>query len=141
MPSCTFFGHRDCPSNIAHKLKEVLIDLIETKEVDVFYVGNNGAFDRIAAKILCELESAYSHISFFTVFAYLPNKGCEKEYSKTIFPEGIENVPRRFAILWRNNWMLDRSEYIVTYVTHAYGGAAQFAEKAHRAGKFVINLN
>ena len=29
----------------------------------------------------------------------------------TLLPEGIENVPPRFAISWRNKWMLERSDY------------------------------
>ena len=39
MSVCTFFGHRDCPSSIKPKLREVLIDLIENHAVDMFYVG------------------------------------------------------------------------------------------------------
>ena len=41
--ACTFFGHRDCPSSIKPKLREVLIDLIENHAVDMFYVGQQGA--------------------------------------------------------------------------------------------------
>ena len=32
------------------------------------------------------------------------------------------------------------SDYVVTYITHAWGGAAQFAEMAERQKKTVINL-
>ena len=31
--ACTFFGHSDCPSSIKPKLREVLIDLIESHTV------------------------------------------------------------------------------------------------------------
>ena len=45
----TFFGHRDAPQTIRNSLKLVLIDLIENKNVTMFYVGNNivgdGALD------------------------------------------------------------------------------------------------
>ena len=47
MSTCTFFGHRDCPSSIKPKLREVLIDLIENHAVDMFYIGQQGAFDGI----------------------------------------------------------------------------------------------
>ena len=43
--TCTFFGHRDCPCSIQSKLREVLIDFIENYAVDMFYVGQQGAFD------------------------------------------------------------------------------------------------
>ena len=57
-----------------------------------------------------------------------------------MFPEGLEFAPPRFAISRRNEWMLKRADYVVTYVTHGWGGAAQFAEKAKRQGKAVIDL-
>ena len=40
MSVCTFFGHSDCPSTVAPKLRSVLIELIENHDVDVFYVGS-----------------------------------------------------------------------------------------------------
>ena len=57
-----------------------------------------------------------------------------------MLPEGIEAVPPRFAIVWRNKWMLRQSDYVVTYVTHSWGGAAQFASLAERQKKTVIHL-
>ena len=42
---CTFFGHKDTPQNILPVLRTVIIDLIQNKNVDLFYVGNNGNFD------------------------------------------------------------------------------------------------
>jgi hypothetical protein len=36
--------------------------------------------------------------------------------------------------------MLDQSDYVVTYITHTWGGAAQYAEKAKYQKKVVINL-
>ena len=55
-------------------------------------------------------------------------------------PEGVETVPPRFAIAWRNKWMLREADYVVTYITHGWGGAAQFAELAERQGKVIIRL-
>ena len=60
-------------------------------------------------------------------------------FTNTVYPEGIETVPKRFAISWRNKWMLKESDYVVTYITHTWRGAAQFAESAKRQ-KNVINL-
>ncbi len=143
MSACTFFGHRDCPSSIKPKLREVLIDQIENHDVDVFYVGQQGAFDRIVRSVLKELVSIYPHIRYAVVLERLPLKRDEfdsRDYSDTMLPEGIETVPPRFAISWRNKWMLKRSDYVVTYITHSWGGAAQFTESAQRQNKQVINL-
>jgi len=142
MSACTFFGHHDCPAEIKPKLRETIIELIE-KGVDCFYVGNHGAFDRMARSCLRELSQDYPQICYSVVLAYLPQKHDEfdrRDFSDTILPEGIETVPRRFAITWRNKWMLERSEYVITYITHGWGGAAQFAELAEKKGKFIFNL-
>ena len=64
------------------------------------------------------------------------------DYSDTILPEGIETVIKRFAINYRNKWMIEQSDFVVTYVVHDGGsGAAQFKKLAERKGKTVIELS
>lgn len=141
MVSCTFFGHRECPDSVKAKLRAVLIDLITNYNVDMFYVGNQGRFDAIVHGVLRELREEYPQINYAVVLSYMPGKQTEHDdYSDTMLPKGIEAVHPHYAISWRNNWMLKQSEYVVTYVTHSWGGAAQFAEKASRQKKMVINL-
>jgi hypothetical protein len=36
--------------------------------------------------------------------------------------------------------MLKQSDYVVTYITHSYGGAAQFVKKARRQGKTIVSV-
>ena len=141
MAVCTFFGHRDCPESVKPRLREVLVDLIINQEVDTFYVGNQGRFDGIVRCVLRELEKEYPEIHYAVVLAYLPGKKNEyDDFSDTIFPEGIEAVHPRYAVEWRNRWMLQRADFVVTYIAHPWGGAAKFAERAKREGKTVINL-
>ena len=109
----------------------------------MFYVGQQEAFDGIVRSVLKELVSVYPHINYGVVLERLPPKRDEfdtHDYSDTMLPEGIEMVHPRFAISWRNKWMLKQSDYVVTYITHSWGGAAQFAEMAERKKKTVINL-
>ena len=141
MAVCTFFGHRDCPAIIKEKLREALVDLITNYGVDMFYVGHQGQFDAIVRNTLRELKKEYPQINYAVVLAYMPGKKAEYEdYSDTMLPEGIESVHPHYAISWRNNWMLKQSEYVVTYITHAWGGATQYAKKAIRNNMRVINL-
>ena len=137
----TFFGHKDTPKNIEPTLRTTLIDLIENKNVTVFYVGNNGNFDTMVRRQLEELSHTYS-ITYNVVLAYLPTKKSEYDnFTNTLLPEGIETAPKRFAISYRNKWMVEQSDIVVTYVTHTYGGAWQFKALAERQGKTVIELN
>lgn len=143
MSACTFFGHRDCPNSIKSKLRKVLIDLIESHAVDMFYVGQQGSFDSMVRSVLKELVSSYPHINYAVVLERIPPKRDEfdiRDYSDTMLPEGIETVHPRFAISWRNKWMIKQSDYVVTYVTHSWGGAAQFAELAEKQKKIIVSL-
>ena len=143
MPACTFFGHRECDAAVADRLKAVITEMIELYAVDCFYVGSQGRFDSIVQKVLTELMQQHHGIECTVVLAYMPAKHMESGLQtgiKTLLPEGIENVPRRFAIDWRNRWMLNHADYVVAYVNHSWGGAAKFAEMAARRGKMLINL-
>lgn len=138
---CCFFGHRDTPNNIADKLEQTIIDLIENKSVDTFYMGNQGGFDSMVRHTLKKLKQKYPHINYAVVLAYMPGKKEKYEdYSDTIYPDGLENVPPKFAIDRRNRWLIDNSDYIVAYISRSYGGAAKFYELALKKKKTVINL-
>ena len=141
MAACTFFGHRECPDTIKPKLREVLVDLIENHGVDMFYVGNQGQFDAIVRSTLRELQKEYPQMGYAVVLAYMPREQNDyDDYSDTMLPEGIESVHPRYAISLRNDWLLSKADYVVTYITHSWGGAAQYAAKAKKQGKTVINL-
>ena len=141
--TCTFFGHRYVPNEIEPALRSVLLDLIEKDGVRSFYVGNQGGFDAMVQRVLEDLAEKFP-ITCTIVLAYLPDKkdGYELlERIDTVLPEGIEYVPKKFAIAWRTKWMLNRADVVVTYVRHENSsGAGQFKQLAERRGKKVLNL-
>lgn len=142
MNICTFFGHRDTPDEVEPLLRLEIIRLIEQAGVKSFYVGNQGNFDIMARKILKEMVNRYE-IEYSVVLAYMPGKKdpfIKKEVQDTIFPTVLENVPRKFAISHRNRWMVEQSDYVITYITHGWGGAAQFRDMAMKKGKVVIDI-
>lgn len=139
---CTFFGHRTAPPHIESKIESLLENLIINYDVKIFYVGNQGSFDRMVYKVLTTLKKTHSHIRYYIVLAYLPQKIREGEIenSDTIYPEGLENVPPKYAIFKRNEWMIQQANIVITYVTHTIGGAARFRELAIQKKKTVIDL-
>lgn len=140
---CTFFGHRDAPDEIQPQLEKTIIDLIENHNVNKFYVGNNGKFDFIVKKTLEKLKEHYPHIEYFVVLAYLPSKKKKydyPDYSNTVYFDEISTAPKRLAIYKRNELMLKKSNFVVTYVNHNFGGAAMFKELAEKTNKGVINI-
>ena len=139
MASCTFFGHRDSPSSIRGVLSAEIERLINEKDVNTFYVGTQGNFDRMAYAALVELRKRYQHIIIYRVLAYMPKPG-DNDTADTIVPEGIENAHPRYAIVYRNNWMIDHSDYVIAYVTSTFGGAYQAVERAKKKGKITIQI-
>ncbi len=138
---CTFIGHRDTPSEIEAVLEKVLIELIEENGVNDFYVGTHGNFDYMVLSVLKELKNEYPNIRYTEVLAYIPksNDGyCD--YSHSIYPDGLENIPPRFAIIKRNKWMIEKSDYVVCYVENSLGNAYEFMSLALKKKKKVINL-
>ena len=137
--TCTFLGHRDTPKETEPALRLTLIDLIENKNATVFYVGNHGNFD---AMVHCQIEdlSKIYPIKYYVVLAYMPGKN-DKPDEHSILPEGIETVPRRFAINYRNKWMLNKADIVITYVTRNFGGAWEFQQMAEKMNKIIIETN
>ena len=52
---CTFFGHKDTPKEIEPTLRSTLIDLIENKNVNVFYVAGCSSTSFFAEKIAVQV--------------------------------------------------------------------------------------
>ena len=136
--TCTFFGHRDTPKETEPALRLTLIDLIENKNATVFYVGNHGNFDAMVRRQLENLSKTYP-IKYYVVLAYMPSKNDTPD-EHTILPEGTESVPRRFAINYRNKWMLNKSDIVITYVTRNFGGAWGFKQMARKQKLIIIDL-
>lgn len=104
-------------------------------------MGNQGDFDTMAKNTLKKLKEKYLHIDYSIVLAYIPSKKESYKYiSDTIYPDGLETVPKRFAIDRRNRWLINHSDYMVVYVEHSFGGASKFYELALKKKKNVINL-
>lgn len=139
---CCFFGHKDIPSGLTEHLLPVLTGLI-AEGVDSFLVGNQGGFDSVVLHMLRLLKGKHPHITYNVVLAYMPGNKEEwlaYEPMETLYPEGLESVHPRYAISWRNKWMVQESDVVVAYITHSWGGAAQFVELAERKKKRIINI-
>jgi len=141
--TCCFFGHKDAPSSIYGKLEEAVEKLISKDSVTSFLVGNQGHFDGMALDVLRKSQVKHPHINYNVVLAYMPG---EKEdwnpfdFNETMLPEGIEGIHPRYAISWRNKWMVNESEYVICYITHSWGGAAKYVEMATKKKKCIMNI-
>lgn len=140
---CCLFGHKDTSSSIYPELEAKIRYVIEHEAVDYFLVGNNGAFDSMAIGILRNMVHEYSGISYHVVLAYLPTAHrTDWPYSatETLYPEGLESVHPKYAIAWRNKWMVESADIVICNITHDWGGAERYVAMAHKKKKRVINI-
>ena len=61
------------------------------------------------------------------------------DYDEVIFPP-LETVPLKFAIRERNKWMIRECDYVIAYVTHGWGGAAQTLRYAYVKEKTIFRI-
>ena len=111
--SCCFFGHRNTPQSVEPLLTETTKKLILEQNVRYFYVGNQGNFDSMVLSSLKKLKESYPQIEYTVVLAYMPSETTDKKYGNiSLYPDGLEYVPKRFAISHRNNWMIKHSYFL-----------------------------
>ena len=138
---CTFFGHRECPE-LKASIREVLEELILQHQADTFLVGNNGQFDSQVRSVLSQLSFEYPQICYAVVLSGMPGQRTEESCCEdTMLPEGIEKIHPKFAIDWRNRWMLAQADYVVTHIRHHWGGAWKYADLARKQKKHIYNID
>ncbi len=144
----TFNGHKDTimSDELRQEATMVIEDAIK-EGADTFYCGGYGNFDSACARIIQDLHLKYPHIKSYLVTPYMNSvrqktlKFIEKQhiYDGFIYPE-LENVPLKFAISKRNEWMVEQADVVIAYVDHDWGGAWTTLQYAKRKKKRIINL-
>lgn len=142
--SCFFMGHRDSGEELLPALEAMIENLIMNEAVCYFYVGSYGGFDRIATTALRKAKTAHPEITLMRLLAYHP---AEKEpdlphgFDGTYFPDGLEQVPKRFRILRANKYMIDTSDWIICNVRHTTSNSGRLLEYArNREAKDLIQI-
>ena len=118
---------------------QAIQDLITEQNVLTFYVGTQGNYDSLVYRALCCMRADFPQIRIYRVLAYIPKDNCL--IPDSILPEGVELIHPRYAISWRNRWMIERTDYVIAYITRNYGGAARFVNEAKRKDKTIIKIS
>lgn len=71
MKSCFLFGHADCPDQVLPKLEQAIEAAISNGVTD-FYVGNRGAFDRLATTAVKRAKRKFPGVRLYLLLAYHP---------------------------------------------------------------------
>lgn len=136
----TFCGHSQVDDSIAvvAALQKVIAALVE-EGITEFYLGGYGSFDYLAATVVRDQKSSHPEIQSILIIPYIDRDYDKRLYDDSLFPP-LESVPRRFAISKRNEWMIEQSDVVISYITHGWGGAAKTLEYAKRKKKRIISV-
>lgn len=142
----TFCGHSNFSfdNTVKEKLRELLLQETRKNHACKFYLGGYGDFDSLCLRLLKELKSAFPNIELLFITPYLDNNYSKLEtaklyYDGIIYPP-LENVPRRFCISKRNEWMVNEADFVIAFVKYSWGGAAKTLEYAKRKKVEFFNL-
>lgn len=115
---CTFFGHRDFSMlEYSNYIEEIFEYLIINKEVDEFFSGGIGNFDRICEGIIRKLIKKYPHVELKLIVpfsGYMSLKYIQKNlllYNEIIVPNTGKNANSTEAITKRNKYMADKCRF------------------------------
>ena len=143
MKSCFFIGHREASEEIFPELAETVEHHIVDYGVTEFIVGNYGSFDRMAARAVISAKALHPGITLLLLLPYHPaERPIETPlgFDGTFYPPGMESVPRRYAIVRANRYMIDHVDYLIAYACHPASNARDLVEYALRKSVVVTNL-
>ena len=141
----SFIGHRKLYEIgcIEQKLNCIVRDLLSKKEYVEFYVGRNGDFDILTASAVKNMQKVFGkHNS--SLILVLPYHVKDEEYYKDFYDEIYLplNIKTHFkeAITKRNEWMIDNSDLLISYVKDQHGGAWRTEKYAKIKEKQIMNI-
>lgn len=144
LKSCFFIGHREADERLLPTLVDTIGRLVVSESVTCFYVGGYSGFDRIAATAVKQVKHQYPEIILMLVLPYHPaERPVETPYGfdGTYYPDGMEAIPRRFAIVQANKHMVANVDWLIAYVRHGASNSRKILEYAQKQGISCININ
>ena len=146
MKRCFFIGHRETGEEVLPLLRQEVERHVIEYGVEAFVVGNYGGFDRMAAKAVAEAKECYPHITLSLLLPYHPAERkvlLPAPFDDSFYPEGLETVPRRFAIVQANRRMIGCSDYLIAYVWHPASNAQRilaYAQRQAQRGAITVTV-
>ena len=137
----TFCGHSQFyeTNKYVNQFLEILEQEIGDSETEM-YLGGYGGFDSFCYACCKEYQKSHPSVRLIYVTPYLKTDPIyEKNYDSVIYP-GLEDKPQRFAISYRNKFMVDKADIVIAYINHNWGGAYNTYTYAKKKGKRVINI-
>lgn len=141
---CFFVGHRNAPKSIYPNIVSTIEKLIVENDVKEFIVGCYGMFDSMVIRALQQTKTKYPDIVLLLLTPYHPSvkKVIKPDgFDGIYYPEGMEFVPHRAAIVRANEKTISESGFLITYMVHTASNTEKFVKYARNKGVVVIKIN
>ncbi len=142
-----FCGHAQFIASAEHeqKILAFLEEKVADRDADMYF-GGYGDFDRFAYGYCKKFKETHPKVTLIFVTPYLSVEYQKNHpdhqrtrYDSILYPD-IEDKPKRYAITYRNRYMVEKADYVVAYVSHDWGGAYATYKYAKRKRKEIFNL-
>ena len=144
MSTCFFIGSHTARDFLAPLLDQAIARHITEYGVSEFVVGHYGQFDRLAAEALCRAKVRCPGIRLRLLTPYHPFDSpipVPVGFDDTYYPEGLEAVPKRFAIPRANRLLMDTSQFLIAYPGLGTSRElTQYALRRQKLGKLHVEL-
>ena len=140
---CFFIGHRNAPESIYPNIVSTIEELIVENGVKEFIVGNYGMFDSMVIRALQQLKIKYPDIVLLLLIPYHPSakKVVKPEgFDDIYYPEGMEFVPNRAAIVRANEMAIAKSGFLVAYFKYSASNTLRFMNYATHKNLKIIYI-
>lgn len=133
-------GHSGAPSSILPLLKGRMNAHYNEHEVREFIAGQYVHFDDLAATTGKRIKQRHPDVRLMLMTPYFPYPSAfdlPKDYDETLYPKGMETVPKRVAIVRANAKMTEHADTVIRYV-HRPGNARtllNYADAASARGR------
>ena len=97
-------------------MEETIEEYISKYGVSEFVVGHCGGFDHLAARAVIAAKSRHLKITLFLLIPYHPAERPVETpfgFDGTFYPPGMESVPRRYAIVRANRYVIDHADFLI----------------------------
>ena len=156
----SFFGHRHMktPLQTEQNLEKIISHLLQENDFIEFLVGRNGEFDQIVSSTIrkCKRQIRNDNSVLIWIMPYssvliwiMPYSTAEYRNNKRSFLAYYDEIEiceqaaaahYKAAFQIRNRAMVDRSDLVILYIDHSYGGAYQTFQYVKKIGKKHINI-
>ena len=130
---CFMFGHATTPYEAIPLIEAAAERQYQEHGIRTFIVGNRGSFDSYAATAVKHLKQKYDDVSLLLLLAYHPAERpvqLSEAFDGSYYPP-LEGVPRQYAIVRANRYMVDAADSIICYVNQI-GNTRKLLEQAQK---------